>query len=81
MTDHATAAPAAATGRLAQARKRLGGLRLAYLPVLMTYFCYGASGVTGVARGACRAPGRLCRNSRGFRRTGVVGRGLATITG
>ncbi|MBI1963065.1 MAG: hypothetical protein HYS37_06820, partial [Candidatus Rokubacteria bacterium] len=49
MTDHATAAPAAATGRLAQARKRLGGLRLAYLPVLMTYFCYGASGVTGVA--------------------------------
>src|SRR3990172_4946561 len=49
MTDHATAAQAAATGRLAQARKRLGGLRLAYLPVLMTYFCYGASGVTGVA--------------------------------
>ena len=27
----------------------LGGLRLAYLPVLLTYFCYGASIVTGVA--------------------------------
>jgi BT1 family len=27
----------------------LGGLRLAYLPVLLTYFCFGASTVTSVA--------------------------------
>ncbi len=27
----------------------LGGFRLAYLPVLLTYFCYGASSVTAVA--------------------------------
>src|SRR5260370_25958667 len=27
----------------------LGGGRLAYLPVLVTYFCYGASGITAIA--------------------------------
>jgi MFS family permease len=27
----------------------LGGFRLAYLPVLLTYFCYGASNITAVA--------------------------------
>ena len=27
----------------------LGGLRVAYLPVLVTYFCYGASGITTIA--------------------------------
>ena len=27
----------------------LGGLRLAWVPILLTYFCYGASAVTGVA--------------------------------
>ena len=30
-------------------RRWLGGLRLAYLPVLVTYFCFGASTVTGIA--------------------------------
>lgn len=29
--------------------KLLGGLRLAWTPILVTYFCYGASAVTGVA--------------------------------
>jgi hypothetical protein len=27
----------------------LGGFRAAYLPILVTYFCYGASSVTAVA--------------------------------
>jgi hypothetical protein len=30
-------------------RRLLGELRIAYLPVLVTYFCYGAGGITGVA--------------------------------
>jgi len=30
-------------------RRVLGGFRLAYLPVLVTYFAYGASAITGVA--------------------------------
>jgi MFS family permease len=30
-------------------RRWFGGFRLAYLPVLLTYVCYGASAVTGVA--------------------------------
>ena len=30
-------------------RRLLGTFRIAYLPVLMTYFCFGASAVTGVA--------------------------------
>ena len=46
MTDPAAAPPAA--GRVAL-RRWLGGLRLAYAPILTTYFCYGASGITGVA--------------------------------
>jgi MFS family permease len=29
--------------------RRLGGYRLAWTPILLTYFCYGASAVTGVA--------------------------------
>lgn len=29
-------------------RRLFGGFRLAYLPVLVTYFCYGASAVTGI---------------------------------
>ena len=40
-------APAPAPGRFA--RSLLGGVRLAYLPVLVTYFCYGASGITAIA--------------------------------
>ncbi|HUM18244.1 MAG TPA: hypothetical protein VL086_21310 [Candidatus Nitrosotalea sp.] len=31
------------------ARGLLGSMRLAYLPVLVTYFCYGASGIVGIA--------------------------------
>src|SRR5689334_22058970 len=42
-----TPAPAPAPGRFARAL--LGGVRLAYLPVLVTYFCYGASGITAIA--------------------------------
>ena len=30
-------------------RSVVGRIRLAYLPVLVTYFCYGASGITGIA--------------------------------
>jgi len=30
-------------------RRWVGGFRLAYLPVLLTYLCYGASIVTGIA--------------------------------
>ena len=44
------AAPApAGPAPVALARRLLGGVRLAYLPVLVTYFAYGASAVTGVA--------------------------------
>lgn len=27
----------------------LGSVRISYLPILLTYFCYGASGITGIA--------------------------------
>jgi uncharacterized membrane protein YiaA len=30
-------------------RSLLGSIRLAYLPVLVTYFCYGAGGITAIA--------------------------------
>ena len=33
----------------ARLRSWLGGFRAAYLPVLLTYFCYGASAVAAVA--------------------------------
>jgi uncharacterized membrane protein YiaA len=49
MADQLTAAPAVGPGALSLARRILGGFRLAYLPVLLTYFCYGASAITGVA--------------------------------
>ena len=39
-------APPAPEGLL---RRWLGGIRISYLPVLITYFCYGASAVTSVA--------------------------------
>ena len=39
--------PTPARGRLV--RGLLGSIRLAYLPVLVTYFCYGASGITSIA--------------------------------
>ncbi len=44
------AAPApAGPAPVALARRLLGGVRLAYLPVLVTYFAYGASAITAVA--------------------------------
>ena len=39
-------APRASAGLL---KRWLGGFRIGYLPVLITYFCYGASAVTSVA--------------------------------
>jgi MFS family permease len=39
--------PAPARGRLV--RGLFGSIRLVYLPVLVTYFCYGASGITSIA--------------------------------
>lgn len=35
--------------RVAILRGLFGSVRLAYLPVLVTYFCYGASGITSIA--------------------------------
>lgn len=49
MPDQATAVPQASAGRLAATRRWIGTFRLAYLPVLVTYFAYGASAITGVA--------------------------------
>lgn len=49
MPEEITAAPAAEHSLVALAHRLLGGFRLAYLPVLLTYFCYGASGITGIA--------------------------------
>ena len=40
---------AVGTGRLSLVRRLLGNVRPAYGPVLVTYFCYGASAITGVA--------------------------------
>jgi hypothetical protein len=40
---------AALPGRGGPVRRAVGEFRLAYLPVLVTYYCYGASAITGVA--------------------------------
>jgi hypothetical protein len=45
-TETAPSTPAAPAGVV---RRLLGGVRLAYLPVLVTYFCYGASGINAIA--------------------------------
>jgi hypothetical protein len=45
-TETEPGAGPAGDGRL---RRLLGGVRAAYLPVLITYFCYGASGITTIA--------------------------------
>jgi MFS family permease len=42
-----TSSPAASRDGLV--RGLLGSIRLAYIPVLVTYFCYGASGITSIA--------------------------------
>ena len=50
MPEQLAAAPSpAGPVPVALARRLLGGVRLAYLPVLVTYFAYGASAITGVA--------------------------------
>src|SRR6185295_8501397 len=49
MADSTEAAPAAPSAPRGLVRTLLGGVRLAYLPVLVTYFCYGASGITSIA--------------------------------
>jgi uncharacterized membrane protein YiaA len=49
MLDSTETASSAAPGRPALVRGLLGSVRLAYLPVLVTYFCYGASGITAIA--------------------------------
>ena len=49
MAEPTETAPAAPPAPRRLVRGLLGGVRLAYLPVLVTYFCYGASGVTAIA--------------------------------
>jgi MFS family permease len=44
-----TAGAPAAPARAGLLRRLFGNVRLAYLPVLVTYFCYGASGITSIA--------------------------------
>jgi MFS family permease len=47
MAEPSETTSSAAPGGLV--RRLLGSMRLAYLPVLVTYFCYGASGITSIA--------------------------------
>jgi MFS family permease len=47
MAEASETTSSAAPGGLV--RSLLGSMRLAYLPVLVTYFCYGASGITSIA--------------------------------
>src|SRR4029453_8199035 len=47
MAEPTETTSSAAPGALV--RSILGSIRLAYLPVLVTYFCYGASGITSIA--------------------------------
>jgi MFS family permease len=49
MAEPIETAPAAPPPPRRLIRGLLGGVRLAYLPVLVTYFCYGASGITAIA--------------------------------
>ena len=49
MPEPVETARAAAPARGAVLRGLFGSVRLAYLPVLVTYFCYGASGITSIA--------------------------------
>ena len=49
MPEPVETARAAAPARGAVVRALFGSVRLAYLPVLVTYFCYGASGITSIA--------------------------------
>jgi hypothetical protein len=49
MADSIGTEPAPEPVRGALVRSLLGRVRPAYLPVLVTYFCYGASGITSIA--------------------------------
>jgi MFS family permease len=49
MAEPAETTTSAAPARGSFVRGLLGRMRLAYLPVLVTYFCYGASGITAIA--------------------------------
>lgn len=49
MAEPTETAPVAPPAPRRLVRWLLGGVRLAYLPVLVTYFCYGASGITAIA--------------------------------
>ena len=49
MADFETAATEAPPAPAGPLKRWLGGFRVGYLPVLITYFCYGASAVTAVA--------------------------------
>ncbi len=49
MADSDTAALKASPAPAGLLRRWLGSIRIGYLPVLITYFCYGASAVTSVA--------------------------------
>ena len=49
MADEKTAPPAEAPPRSRRRRRWLGGFRLAWVPVLVTYFAYGASVITAIA--------------------------------
>ncbi|HEX5528485.1 MAG TPA: MFS transporter [Methylomirabilota bacterium] len=49
MAESTETVPAAPPAPRRLLRGLLGGVRLAYLPVLVTYFCYGASGITAIA--------------------------------
>lgn len=49
MPEQRAASPPGSSPTVGLARRLLGGFRPAYLPVLVTYFCYGASAITGVA--------------------------------
>jgi hypothetical protein len=48
-TDPGAPAIAAYERMTAAARRLLGAFRLAYLPVLLAYFCYGASAISSIA--------------------------------
>jgi hypothetical protein len=49
MSDQTIAPPGAAPPRSGRRRRWLGGFRLAWVPVLVTYFAYGASVITAIA--------------------------------
>lgn len=49
MPEEITSAPPAGHRFVTAAQRFIGGFRLVYLPVLLTYFCYGASAITGIS--------------------------------